>query len=861
MNAPTHMKRPYRPQDNYAEQAKATEQCQTNWKSAVRRENHGYLADRGLIPPERVPVLNNRLLIPLMDIEQEIHSLQYIYWSKGKNGYFKQLHSGGAKSGHFCPIGDVFNQPEQLYVCEGYATGLTIHLASGSPVVVAIDAGNLKHVVPRIREKFPDTEIVICADNDDAPEKGQNIGLDTAKSIAKQYPLTGGLTGDSTEDFHKPVPAKSPVPTGRSPVSTGTFNPVGLCWPKFDTLEVPPDKHPTDFDDVRQLLNLEEVRKQLEKVWVYCNGELQLKPEEKPEPWTGVLLPEDYEIKSDGVYKVNANSNTFISAPCWISAHTEDPIQGVNGFELQWIDRKGKQRSAAFPQEVLHERGNSFAMKLTQQGLKLGYNRARALEEYLNSFPETRWIHSASQVGWVENPNNQLIFVLPNRIIGNEGGTDLVFQSEGNSVSANTIRQQGTLADWNKYIARLCEESALLLFSALIPFAAVIHKASGEESGGFNLWGRTSRGKTTAAQVGASVFGCGADPSQSASTSHVRKWDNTNNALSAILAAHSDTSMQIDELKTFTGRDFSQVCYSMTSGVERGRMTDQAQMRTQRTWRTLFFSTGEMPIPEKIKESGGRAYGGDLARIADIPCGEYLLNVVPKGFDSEEQLVTHIKSACGRYFGSAGPAFIEKLCRKYDNGYQLQSVVKDRLEKALDSLCPEGLANEQKRVVRRFALVLVGGHLAVELGVLHVQPEAVEGAVRTALAKWLNDESNIPTSLRSVLSVQRFIASNPHRFGNASGNIDEEMKRSQFAGFLVRDASHPQGFYLLTDNAMEEACGAEHSVRSVAQELLNRGYLKAEAQERLKKRAPQRNGMPNSRFYWINSKILEELEG
>jgi len=51
-------------------------------------------------------------------------------------------------------------------VCEGYATGATIHEATGLAVIVAFDAGNLLPVARFFREKKPDWLIVIAADND-----------------------------------------------------------------------------------------------------------------------------------------------------------------------------------------------------------------------------------------------------------------------------------------------------------------------------------------------------------------------------------------------------------------------------------------------------------------------------------------------------------------------------------------------------------------------------------------------------------------------------------------------------------------------------------------------------------------------
>ena len=60
---------------------------------------------------------------------------------------------------------DLIEQPEILVV-EGYATGASLHEATGLPVAVAFDAGNLKPVAEALRRKFPKANLTVCADND-----------------------------------------------------------------------------------------------------------------------------------------------------------------------------------------------------------------------------------------------------------------------------------------------------------------------------------------------------------------------------------------------------------------------------------------------------------------------------------------------------------------------------------------------------------------------------------------------------------------------------------------------------------------------------------------------------------------------
>ena len=70
----------------------------------------------------------------------------------------------------------------KLIVCEGFATGATIHEATGEAVAVAFNAGNLGAVAYALHKKYPELAIVIAADDDHKTDG--NPGLTSAKSAA-----------------------------------------------------------------------------------------------------------------------------------------------------------------------------------------------------------------------------------------------------------------------------------------------------------------------------------------------------------------------------------------------------------------------------------------------------------------------------------------------------------------------------------------------------------------------------------------------------------------------------------------------------------------------------------------------------
>lgn len=198
-------------------------QVRTDFKEAREATNeHPYLKEKGVEAHGLKLDARGNLLMPLQDVEGKIWSAQHI----GING-FKQLEPGGKKEGNFFIIGaSSLEDVTTAVICEGFATGASLHEALNAPVIVAVDAGNLANVAKAINEKFPDKAIVIAADNDIQKEQAgkDNVGRLKAEAAAE--------------------------------ASKGVF-----IAPRFTPEEVA--KGSTDFNDLAKSRGLGEVKKQL----------------------------------------------------------------------------------------------------------------------------------------------------------------------------------------------------------------------------------------------------------------------------------------------------------------------------------------------------------------------------------------------------------------------------------------------------------------------------------------------------------------------------------------------------------------------------------------------------------------------
>jgi putative DNA primase/helicase len=108
------------------------------------------------------------LLVPIWGLGKNITALQAILPDSKKLGRDKDYLSGADKRGRFFSIGKPLEHDGKIVIllCEGYATGASLHAATGHAVIVAFDAPNLLPVAEIMRERFPAAIIIVCADND-----------------------------------------------------------------------------------------------------------------------------------------------------------------------------------------------------------------------------------------------------------------------------------------------------------------------------------------------------------------------------------------------------------------------------------------------------------------------------------------------------------------------------------------------------------------------------------------------------------------------------------------------------------------------------------------------------------------------
>ncbi len=219
--------------------------CEAIWNRATTCISHAYLTRKG-VASYGLRLHHGLVVLPACT-DQGIQTLQFITEQGAKR--FKR---DGTKKGAWFTIAGT---REIVGVCEGYATGASVHEATGWEVCVVFDSGNMKASIAAIRKKYPDAHLVICADDDKFVfQQGKRPAeLDAEK--------TNWPAGDSDE-WNKwrgaGLLTNPGLEAAESALKAAGGN-ASIKTPKFENLA----SRPTDFNDMHALQGIDALRELL----------------------------------------------------------------------------------------------------------------------------------------------------------------------------------------------------------------------------------------------------------------------------------------------------------------------------------------------------------------------------------------------------------------------------------------------------------------------------------------------------------------------------------------------------------------------------------------------------------------------
>ncbi|MCO5118770.1 MAG: DUF927 domain-containing protein [Burkholderiaceae bacterium] len=842
-------------------QAVAAKKAAAIWAQAEPASaDHPYLVRKG-IGAHGARQSKGRLVLPMTDPAGNVHSLQFI----SADGSKKYLADGAIKA-HFFLIGPALPASLPLCIAEGFATAATIHEATGYPVAVAFDAGNLRPVALALAGELAGRPMIVCGDDDDRTKgnPGRTKAIEAARAVGALVALPdfGADRPEGATDFNDLAAHRGLEAVGQAiahalasarPEAGGETSP--RPDPAPDTGDTGDSASVTPANDVTGVTGVQPSNGAGFAVTSPENhGVTGVTPSPIPRPdeRPRFIVLDDWTEAGGSKYRPGVwyfglkhgrkaddpptLIDQWVSSPLHVGAVTFDAQETNFGRLLRLRNTVGRWREWAMPMELLRASGDELRGELLAMGVTIDPNAHRLLGQYLQSVTPKRRIRCALQVGWSGSS-----YVLPDEVIGPDAA-GVIFQSGERGHDEHT--RAGTLDGWREGVAAHAIGNPLLALALSAAFAGPLLGKCNAEGGGVHYVGDSSTGKTTAIEAACSVWG---------GANFRRSWRATANGIEGAAALFNDGLLALDEISECDPREVGAIVYALGNGRGKQRASRTGNARNVTRWRCVILSSGERAIATAMAEGGRLAKAGQAVRLLDVPAARRFgawdtLHDFPSG----PALSDAIKRAAATHHGQAGRAFLHRLTHDARDFAELLERFK-----ALPEFEADAGEGQDKRAAARFALLALAGELATEYDLTGWPEGEATKAAGVAFKAWQalrgrgNDERRqIPERVAEFIERH-----GDSRFSNADhAGLDDPMRVNR-AGWW-RDEGDGRA-YLFNKAGLREALQG-FDFRRALDTLQEVGALPASAGERSK---PERIGGRLVRLYSIHADRLRGDDG
>jgi hypothetical protein len=443
------------------------------------------------------------------------------------------------------------------------------------------------------------------------------------------------------------------------------------------------DKTSADRYQSDEYLN-EQVKKARDFV-LAKRAEAREEPEEPELPWGFSIENERGKARLMYTYpakKGKPDRTVEVCNPIKVLGRVRDERQSGWGKLIEFQnDQNEPYRTVVHDSDIVSNQV-PLVSRLANKGLDPSYDECRTLMRFLNTVRCDRTLTNVSSPGWhgTETYTSPL-----GEAIGPKADEFMLADDCG----TQDRKVAGTLEGWQEAANAACmvHQNPYWKLGVLAGFAGVIIDLTGLPTCGINFIGETSKGKSTAQALQASVS---SNPKEGRGVRHALR--TTNNSIENLIQTGNGVSVAFDELGLVDAQKVSELVFMLSGGIDKARQQASGGLRVQRTWQTFYTLSGERSITQMITEDARqKKREGISPRCLDLS--------VDGGTDCKAWWMAKVKGYEHNY-GHALPVFVRWLI---EHGYNEHP---ELLRSEIDCLTTRLVGFEAQGKLRRAAVTL-----------------------------------------------------------------------------------------------------------------------------------------------------------
>ncbi|HEJ0350834.1 TPA: DUF927 domain-containing protein [Klebsiella oxytoca] len=418
-----------------------------------------------------------------------------------------------------------------------------------------------------------------------------------------------------------------------------------------------------------------------------------IKTTRKSQDYGDDALRPHVESRADGVFwvepKQDRDSGEVINRESWLCSPLDVIGIGTDGTErfliLRWLAQgASSETTQAIPLADIGEREGWRKLKAGGVNVTTKTGLRATLADWLQRSGNGEVWQVSHATGWQHGA-----YIMPDGEIIGTPAAPVLFN--GRSSAAAGYTQKGSAAGWRESVGRLAAGNYSMMTGIAAALAAPLIGLVEADGFGLHFYEQSSAGKTTTANVAASLYG---NPDLLRLT-----WYGTALGLANEAAAHNDALMPLDEIGQ--GADPVEVyksAYALFNGTGKLQGAKEGGNRELKRWRTVAVSTGEVDLETFIAGAGRKAKAGQLVRLLNIPLSKAIHF---QEYQNGKQHADALKDAWQHQHGAAGREWVKWLANHQQEAKDAVRAAEARWR----SLIPADYGEQVHRVGARFAIL------------------------------------------------------------------------------------------------------------------------------------------------------------